>query len=87
MTVTGTPASGVLDPTTADHTAPVTADPELVVTKAATSSATTAGETIAYAFTVVNTGTVTISDLVVTDPKCATPPSLDDENVVSDSVF
>jgi len=71
--VTGDPAGGELPPATDDHDIPVTPLPGWVVAKTALNGATAAGDTIDYEFAVINTGNVSITDIVLTDAKCATP--------------
>jgi uncharacterized repeat protein (TIGR01451 family) len=70
-TATGTPQAGSLGPVTDTNTiqGPV-ARPEIDLTKTATPSPFGAvGSNITYAFAVRNAGTVTLSSVVVTDPK------------------
>jgi hypothetical protein len=75
-TATGTPPGGATPITTppSTTTTPIAAAGALTVVKAAgTPSGSTAGSTIAYTFTVRNTGNVTLKSIVVTDPKVPAP--------------
>ena len=71
-TATGTPPAGVTPaPSATDSTDTVIpSNPAITVDKqAGTPSGSTAGSTIAYTFTVVNTGNVTLTTVAVNDPK------------------
>ncbi|SDP36843.1 DUF11 domain-containing protein [Phyllobacterium sp. OV277] len=75
-TATGTPPGGATPITTppSGTSTPIAAAGALTVVKAAgTPTGSTAGSTIAYTFTVRNTGNVTLSSIVVTDPKIPAP--------------
>jgi LPXTG-site transpeptidase (sortase) family protein len=54
---------------------PITQTPAMEVTKVADVSTYVLGDTITYTITVKNTGNVSISDLVVSDPKASTGPT------------
>jgi len=76
-TATGTPKRGTLvDPTANAVVEVIAPDPKMTVVKATTSVPTQAGDTLVYTFTIANTGNVSINNIVVTDAKCATTPSL-----------
>jgi len=87
VTATGDPAGGTLPAATDSHDVPVLPAPGLAVSKASTSVPAAAGDTIGYTFTVINTGNVTITDVVVTDNKCAGPAVLVSESVNPDTVL
>jgi len=86
-TLTGTPAGGTLAPVDDMLSTPIAAFPSFTLAKATSSAPTAAGETLDYTFTVINDGNVTIDPAVVTDPKCATPPTIDSESITTDSVL
>jgi uncharacterized repeat protein (TIGR01451 family)/LPXTG-motif cell wall-anchored protein len=74
-TVTGTPPVGPpISPIPSNTvTIPSSTSPSLSIVKSSTTtSATAAGEVIEFSFLIANTGNVTISDIVVSDPKIAT---------------
>ncbi|MCK4677174.1 MAG: DUF11 domain-containing protein [Bacteroidales bacterium] len=76
-TATGTPAGGTLDDASDSETVDATQAPELTTTKAANPSGQTyyaVGDVLTYTITVENTGNVTITDIVVTDPNADTSP-------------
>ena len=71
-TVTGTtPSSTLVSPITATHTLSVTIRPNLGVTKTSSASSVTIGDTVYYTVTVRNTGDVTLTDVILRDPKLA----------------
>jgi uncharacterized repeat protein (TIGR01451 family) len=75
-TATGTPPGNVPPITTPPSTTTTTiaASGAMTIVKAAgTPSGNTAGSTVAYTFTVRNTGNVTLKSIVVTDPKVPAP--------------
>jgi uncharacterized repeat protein (TIGR01451 family) len=74
-TVTGTPPSGPPVPPAPSNTVtiPVAQSPSLSIVKSTTTTqATAAGQNIPFTFLVTNTGNVTMSNIVVTDPNVAT---------------
>ncbi|WP_299881450.1 hypothetical protein [uncultured Cocleimonas sp.] len=76
-TATGTPKRGSLtDPTASETVSLLVSTPEFEVTKLTSSNPTQAGDTLNYTFDVDNTGSITISNIVITDAKCATTPVL-----------
>ena len=72
-TITGTPPSGALPPTTAVETVDVAnSAPALSVAKSATTASYAAvGDTVDYEYVVTNTGNVSVSAIAVTDDKIA----------------
>jgi uncharacterized repeat protein (TIGR01451 family) len=70
-TATGTPQAGSLGPVTDTNTIPgPVATPSIDLVKTATPSPFGAvGSTITYAFSIQNTGNVTLSSVVITDPR------------------
>ena len=73
-TVTGTAPSGSTLPPAASNTLtiPAARSPSLSIVKAATTGATAVGQVIPFTLAVTNTGNLTISDIVVSDPKVGT---------------
>ena len=57
----------------ANETTPVSANPLFTVVKNTTTIPTQVGDTLDYTFSVENTGNVTLTDVNLTDLKCATP--------------
>lgn len=77
-TATASPRSGTLDPVTPDGaTTGFSPEPAFVVSKETASTPTAAGDTLDYTFFVNNTGNVAISNIVMTDPKCASGPTFE----------
>ncbi|RVU84672.1 DUF11 domain-containing protein [Leucothrix sargassi] len=76
-TATGTPARGTfVDPTATEAVSVIAPAPSFNVAKATTSTPTKKDDTLVYTFTVENTGNVSISNIAVSDAKCATTPTL-----------
>jgi len=80
-TVVGVPASGDLLPVEDALETPVGPNPSWVLTKTSPDTPTAAGDILTYNFTLVNNGNVTISDVIVVDPKCDPAPALDSESI------
>ncbi|MCZ8159324.1 MAG: Ig-like domain-containing protein, partial [Microcystis sp. LE19-196.1B] len=75
-TATGTPAGGTLNPAKGDKTVEGIQNPSWTILKtAAEKSYGEVGESLNYTITVTNTGNVTISNVVVVDPKATTGPT------------
>jgi len=87
VTVSGSPAGGTLEPAIDEHAVSISAVPSFEVIKASATSPSLPGDTIAYTFTVVNNGNVTINSVVVADAKCAAPATLDFETITPDAVL
>ncbi len=73
--------------TEVDLTIYATQLPSWTVVKATSDTPTAVGNTLNYTFTVNNTGNVSISNVSVSDPKCATMPTLTSGDSDSDNVL
>ncbi len=72
VTATGTPTGGILDPATDSETVTATLNPAWILTKTSTTqpnSYAAAGDLLTYSISLVNTGNVTISNVIVSDPQ------------------
>jgi len=87
VTADGSPAGGTLEAAADELTIPIVPAPAFSVVKSAGSAPTTVGDTIDYSFTVVNTGNVSIANVVVTDNKCASVPAIDTESGLADGIL
>ena len=73
-------------PDTDNLNIPISQTPSLHVVKSSTTTTiTTAGQVVPYAFTVTNTGTVTLTGISVTDPLCSAAPAYQSGDTNSDS--
>ncbi|QOW24193.1 Ig-like domain-containing protein [Lysobacter sp. H23M47] len=68
-----TPGDDPIDSPPSTTTTPIVGVPSLSLVKTGSANGNAVGDTIAYSFLVTNTGNVTITDLVVTDPLLAGP--------------
>ncbi|WP_198293619.1 DUF7507 domain-containing protein, partial [Algoriphagus resistens] len=75
-TVDGNPAGGTLDPESGDATVPAIQTPEWTISKTSnTASYSKPGDVISYTIAVQNTGNVSISKVVVSDPLTNSAPA------------
>lgn len=83
----GTATRGDLDPVSSDVSTPIDGRPEWSVVKSTESDPRHVGDVLDYTFTVMNSGNVTISDVVVDDARCGAAPTLDTESITYDELL
>ena len=87
----GTPVTDLSDndvPSENDPTVTsLTQSPSFTVDKATSSTPTVVGDTLNYTFTVINTGNVPLTTVLVTDIKCESTIVLDSESITEDTVL
>ncbi|MBT8192095.1 MAG: hypothetical protein KJP22_01740, partial [Acidimicrobiia bacterium] len=85
--VSGTAPDGSTFSASDTVSTPVVQSPSWTVTKTALSVPTGAGDSVDYSFVVTNTGNVSITTVVVDDPKCVAGPTLFDGDTDGDTVL